>query len=70
MMLTLQRVATVAFLSPLVWFSFSLTAPAQDVLQFRSRALTYTMKQAIKRLLPGTVYVSLRDALLGWLRAK
>ncbi len=42
----------------------------RQVLQFRSRALTYMLKQTVKRLLPTGVYVSFRDALLGWLRGK
>ena len=40
------------------------------VLEFRSRAGTYLLKQAAKRLLPTNVYASLRDALIGWLRSK
>lgn len=42
----------------------------RNVLEFRSRALTYTLKQAAKRLLPMSVYVSFRDALMGWLKGK
>jgi hypothetical protein len=42
----------------------------RQVLQFRSRALTYMLKQTVKRLLPTGVYVSFRDALLSWLRGK
>jgi peptidoglycan/xylan/chitin deacetylase (PgdA/CDA1 family) len=42
----------------------------RKVLQFRSQAVTYTVKQTLKRLLPMSVYASLRDALLGWLRSK
>ena len=40
----------------------------RDVLDFRSRALTYALKEAVKRLLPTSVYVSLRDALMGRVR--
>jgi peptidoglycan/xylan/chitin deacetylase (PgdA/CDA1 family) len=41
-----------------------------DVLHFRSRAITYALKQALKRVLPMSMYASLRDALMGWLRGK
>jgi peptidoglycan/xylan/chitin deacetylase (PgdA/CDA1 family) len=42
----------------------------RNVLEFRSRAVTYTLKQAAKRMLPMSVYVSFRDALMGWLKGK
>jgi peptidoglycan/xylan/chitin deacetylase (PgdA/CDA1 family) len=42
----------------------------RNVLEFRSRAVTYALKQAAKRVLPMSIYASVRDALMGWLRGK
>jgi peptidoglycan/xylan/chitin deacetylase (PgdA/CDA1 family) len=42
----------------------------RNVLEFRSRAVTYALKQAAKRVLPMSVYASVGDALMGWVRGK
>jgi hypothetical protein len=47
---------------------FMSQAQFERVLHFRSMAMTYTLKQLTKRLIPAPTYEALRDLLFGKIR--